>query len=107
MGRVVVSRGVNEAMENKQFSLEVGLSLKRYAVKDWGDLCESDKQINNDALQNPDDLYLLAAYQTCREKFISSQVGSRKIQETILLLYVFRRKDRKNQRWTFWKMAVQ
>lgn len=68
MGKVVVTCGVNEALENKRFALEVSLALERYAVKDWGDLCESDQEINNDALNNPDDLYLLAAYQTCKGK---------------------------------------
>ena len=68
MGKVVVTCGVNEALENKRFALEVSLALERYAVKDWGDLCESDQEINNDALNNQDDLYLLAAYQTCKGK---------------------------------------
>lgn len=68
MGKVVVTCGVNEALENKRFALEVSLALERYAIKDWGDLSLSDQEINNDALQNPDDLYLLAAYQTCKGK---------------------------------------
>ena len=68
MGKVVVTCGINEAMENERFTLEISLALKRYAVKDWGDLSLSDQEINNDALQNPDDLYLLAAYQTCKGK---------------------------------------
>lgn len=69
LGRVLVTCGINEALaENKRFALEVSLSLKRYCAKDWGDLCESDKEINNDALLDPDDLYLLAAYQICKGK---------------------------------------
>lgn len=69
IGKVVVSRGVDIAMEeNSRFAAEVCLSLQRYCVKDWGDLSENDKQANEDALQYPDDLYLLAAYQTCRGK---------------------------------------
>lgn len=77
VGKVVVSRGVDTAMEeNNRFAAEVCLSLQRYCVKDWGNLSEEDKQINEDALQNPDDLYLLAAYQTCRGKIyiITSRV---------------------------------
>ena len=52
------------------------MSLQRYIVKDWGDFSENDKQANEDALQYPDDLYLLAAYQTCRGKIyiITSRV---------------------------------
>lgn len=42
MGKTVVTCGINEAMENKRFALEVGLALKRYAVKDWGNLSLSE-----------------------------------------------------------------
>lgn len=69
IGKLVVTYGINEAMkENKRFAAEVNLSLKRYAVKDWGNLDEEDKQANEDALNYPDDLYLLAAYETCKGK---------------------------------------
>lgn len=69
MGKVVVTHGINEVMtENSRFAAEVNLSLQRYAVKDWGCLCDEDKQTNEDALKYPDDLYLLAAYQTCKGK---------------------------------------
>lgn len=69
MGRVVVTRGIIEAMkESDRFAAEVNLSLQRYAVKDWGRLCDEDKQTNEEALKYPDDLYLLAAYETCKEK---------------------------------------
>ena len=69
VGKVVVTHGVDAAMEkNSRFAAEVNLSLQRYIVKDWGDLSENDKQANEDALQYPDDLYLLAAYNTCEGK---------------------------------------
>lgn len=69
MGKIVVTHGINEAMkENPQFAREVNDCLQRYAVKDWGNLSEEDKQVNEDALQYPDDLYLMGAYQTCKEK---------------------------------------
>lgn len=69
MGKVVVTHGINEAMmENNRFAAEVNLSLRRYAVKDWGNLSEEDKRENGNALQYPDDLYLLAAYNTCKGK---------------------------------------
>lgn len=69
MGKVVVTHGINEAMkENYRFAAEINLSLQRYAVKDWGNLDEEDKQINEDALKCPDDLYLLATYETCKDK---------------------------------------
>lgn len=69
MGKLVVTSGINQAiMENKKFAIEVNLCLQRYAVKDWGNLDAEDKQANEDALQYPDDLYLLAAYKTCKGK---------------------------------------
>ena len=69
MGKIVVTHGINEAMrENIQFVREVNSCLQRYAVKDWGDLDLEDKEVNEDALQYPDDLYLMGAYQTCKGK---------------------------------------
>ena len=69
MGKIVVTYGISEAMkENSRFAAEVNLSLQRYAVKDWGSVSDGDKQVNEDALKYPDDLYLLAAYQTCEGK---------------------------------------
>lgn len=69
VGKVAVTRGINGAIaENQKFALEVELSLQRYCVKDWGCIDEEDKQANEDALQYPDDLYLLGAYQTCKGK---------------------------------------
>ena len=69
MGRVVVTKGIDETMrENQKFAMEVNLSLQRYAVKDWGNLDAEDKQTNDEALNYPDDLYILGAYQTSKEK---------------------------------------
>lgn len=69
IGKIVVTRGIDVAMgNNSRFAAEVMLSLQRYIVKDWGGLSENDKQVNEDALQYPDDLYLLAAYNTCEGK---------------------------------------
>ena len=69
LGKVVCTATLNNAMsENKQFASEVMSALQKYCNKDWGDLCEEDKQMNDDALQYPDDLYLLTVYQTCKGK---------------------------------------
>ena len=70
MGQVVCTATINNIMlENKQFTNEVMLALHKYSNKEWGDgLCMEDKQINEDALQYPDDLYLLGAYNTCKGK---------------------------------------
>ncbi|MBD5535124.1 MAG: hypothetical protein HDQ99_05630 [Lachnospiraceae bacterium] len=69
MGKIVVTHGINEAMkENDHFAAEVNLSLQRYAVKDWGSVSDNDKQMNENAIRYPDDLYILAAYETCKGK---------------------------------------
>ena len=69
MGKIVVTRGIHEGMrENDRFAAEVNLSLQRYAVKDWGNLDDADKKTNEEVLKYPDDLYLLAAYETCKGK---------------------------------------
>ena len=69
MGKIVVTYGISEAMkENDRFAAEVNLSLQRYAVKDWGSVSDNDKQMNENAIRYPDDLYILAAYETCKGK---------------------------------------
>lgn len=69
MGQIVVTKGIDTQMrENENFAMEVNLSLQRYAVKHWGNLDEEDKQTNNEALNYPDDLYILGAYKTCKGK---------------------------------------
>lgn len=69
MGQIVVTYGINEYMaKDKRFALEVTAALQRYAVKDWGNLDDEDKQVNEEALRYPDDLYLMGAYNTSKGK---------------------------------------
>ena len=69
MGTIVVTNRINEAMtENYQFKQEVLFALENFSNKDWGELSAEDMQVNEDALQYPEDLYLLGVYQTCRGK---------------------------------------
>lgn len=69
IGQVVATYGINNAMmENNRFLMEIDLCMRRYCVKDWGDIADEDKKMNESALQYPDDLYLLGAYQTCKGK---------------------------------------
>lgn len=69
LGKLVCSKSVyNLLVEDSQFRKEVTTSLNRYGNKDWGDLDAEDKQTNEDALKYPDDLYILAAYKTCKGK---------------------------------------
>lgn len=69
MGRIVVTRSINELMAAEQkFAVEVTVALQRYAVKDWGNLDDEDKQTNEEALNYPDDLYVMGAYETSKGK---------------------------------------
>ncbi len=58
MGQVVTTRSINDLMAAEQ----------KFAVKDWGDMDAEDKQTNEDALNYPDDLYLMGAYNTSKGK---------------------------------------
>jgi hypothetical protein len=63
MGTVCVTRGVNNLIaDNKEFAKFVHQCFKRFTCCDWGELCESDKRQNDDALKNNDNR-LLAAYE--------------------------------------------
>lgn len=69
MGKVVCTATLHNAMsENSRFAKEIIMAINRYSNKDWGELTEDDQQVNEDALQYPDDLYLLGAYRTCKGK---------------------------------------
>lgn len=69
MGQVVVTKSINDLMAAEQkFAVEVTVALQRYAVKDWGNLDEEDKQTNEEALNYPDDLYVMGAYETSKGK---------------------------------------
>lgn len=69
MGQVVTTRSINNLMAAEQkFAVEVTVALQRFAVKDWGNLDDEDKQTNEEALKYPDDLYVMGAYDTSKGK---------------------------------------
>lgn len=69
MGQIVVTRSINDLMAAEQkFAVEVTVALQRYAVKDWGNLDDEDKQTNEEALNYPDDLYVMGVYETSKGK---------------------------------------
>lgn len=48
LGQVVMTRGIAEAVrKNNDFSLFVTGSMMRYCKKDWGDLPDEDKRMND------------------------------------------------------------
>lgn len=51
MGQLVATRGVADKMaESALFSEHVRQALHKYVQCDWGDTCEEDKQLNDEAL---------------------------------------------------------
>lgn len=65
-GNVVVTRGIcNNMADDIIFSKEVTNSLKRHFCCDWGDLTESDKQLNNDAIKYNNNR-IFSAYNTSK-----------------------------------------
>ena len=62
LGKVVCTATLNNAMsENKQFASEVMSALQKYCNKDWGDLCEEDKAMNDYAMKH-DNCRIVARY---------------------------------------------
>jgi hypothetical protein len=63
LGQLVATRGVADLMsETPAFSEFAKRSLKRFISGDWGEMCESDKRQNEDALKNNDNR-IFAAYE--------------------------------------------
>ena len=62
---VVMTRGISDAMEgNFKFFNEVMIAFNRYSNKDWGDLCEEDKAMNEYALTHNERIF--AHYKTSK-----------------------------------------
>ena len=53
LGKIVMSEGVSDIFKsNDDFAKFVEISLCRYASKDWGNTCETDRKMNEKALEN-------------------------------------------------------
>lgn len=65
LGRIVYTKGIGELI--KQVGIE---ELRKCVVMhsqcDWGELCEEDKQANDDAVKNGD--RILSAYKVGKDK---------------------------------------
>ena len=72
-----LTRGINEKMASDlDFSKSMINSMKRFNSRDWGDLCEEDKAMNDYAMKHQqgrivarynhinevDDIYIMASY---------------------------------------------
>ena len=53
LGQLVTTRGVAyQLQQDPEFESFCRKSFSRHASGDWGDLCEEDKAVNDDALKN-------------------------------------------------------
>jgi hypothetical protein len=67
-GSIMMTRVINDTItENVQFAQEITSALSRYMSGDWGDMCEDDKTLNNNAVKTGFDR-IFAAYHTTEGK---------------------------------------
>lgn len=68
LGQTLMTRGINDTIaENAKFAKEVTRAFNRYINCDWGEMCEEDLELNDQAVERGDDR-ILAAYQTSQGK---------------------------------------
>lgn len=61
-GDILITKGINQrAMKDGAFSSFIMTAFSRYMARDWGELCEEDKAMNDRAVKNGDDR-ILARY---------------------------------------------
>ena len=61
LGQLVCTNRINDKIEqDNEFKKFVEESLARYTSSDWGDTCNEDVKMNNDAIRNGD--RILAVY---------------------------------------------
>lgn len=64
-GRIVATRGIADEMESDPiFSREIDAAFRRYQARDWGDLCQEDRELNDQAVNGGE--RILAAYSTSK-----------------------------------------
>lgn len=67
LGQVYMPRGIAELITaNPAAAKEIQKCLIRHSSGDWGDICEEDKQTNEEALT--EGFRLLSAYEVCGNK---------------------------------------
>ena len=64
LGKIVMTKAINEKMANDgTIEKEVLKAFSRYLKNDWGEMCEEDKQMNDEAIKSGNDR-ILASYET-------------------------------------------
>lgn len=102
MGQIVVTRSINSYMaKERKFALEITIALQRYSMKDWGDMDAEDKQTNEEALNYPDDLYIMGAYNTSKGKIwiITNRISETAGDNATTVCFPEERQQQYNQGW--------
>ena len=87
MSKTYMTRGINdEIARNDKFAKEICDIVKRFAAKDWGILCDDDKQMNEDALRNGNGR-VFAAYNTSVKKVYLITDGLKTEYEATTILF--------------------
>ena len=69
MGRLYATAAIHSRMrEERQFEYFVRKSMRRYENCDWGDSCEEDKALNDEAVINGDRIFATYIYSTDNTK---------------------------------------
>lgn len=67
-GKLTWTRGINNMVaDDVTFAKEVLSCIRRYKMQDWGDMCDEDKQMNNDAVKYHNNR-IFASYNTSKGK---------------------------------------
>lgn len=65
-GNIYMTRGIAYGIEESEdFSAEILTAMSRYLNGDWGELCEYDQLLNDQAIQNEG--RILAKYSTSKD----------------------------------------
>lgn len=54
-GKWVVTRGVAERMKDEEFAFFITESINKFLQGDWGDTCEEDSKLNDEAVKSGED----------------------------------------------------
>lgn len=65
LGQVVQTQGIyNACEESEEFSEEIGNAFYKYTCGNWGDACEEDKKLNDEAIEAGE--RIVAKYETSK-----------------------------------------
>ena len=74
-----------DASKDTKFHGELFQSMLKYISKDWGELCDEDKAMNENAIANGG--RILAAYQTSKGKVYIITDDTKAVPQTTTVLY--------------------